>query len=85
MLKENMESKMKNKTVICDSGVARDFSEKIDARFVNYEVQNYPLAKVMCSLAISKVHESDNFKEEFSHEKLRAKYIQTPPVFTKGN
>lgn len=85
VLKENMESKMKNKTVICDSGVARDFSEKIDARFVNYEVQNYPLAKVMCSLAISKVHESDNFKEEFSHEKLRAKYIQTPPVFTKGN
>lgn len=85
ILKDDVGNKIKNKKVICDSGVYRDFSGAFGAEFINYEKQNYPLASVMYKLALEKLNASKCPKEDFAHAKLKANYIQTPPVFTKGN
>lgn len=84
ILKDDVENVVKNKRIVCDSNVYRDFSGNFDAEFINYEQQNYPLASVMYELAAEKLAGSKNPKEDYSHFKLKANYIQTPPVFSKN-
>lgn len=85
ILKNEAEEKIKNHTVICDLNTYNDFSTTCDCIFIDYEKENYPLAKVMYELGLQKIKSSKNIREDFSHDKLKANYIQTPPVFSKGN
>lgn len=85
ILKDEVEQKIKNCTVVCDSNVYKDFLDVQNAKLINYEEQNFELEKVMYELGLQKIKSSKNIKEDFSHNKLKANYIQTPPVFSKGN
>lgn len=83
ILKDDIEPKIKNKTVICDASVKKDLGGFFGCNFINYEEQNYPLASVMYVLGAQKLTASTDIKEDFSVTKLKANYIQTPPVFKK--
>ena len=85
ILKDEVQKIPQNFPVVCDLNVYNDFGKIFGSRLINYQEQNYPLAKVMYELALKKMKSSKNINEEFSHLKLKANYIQTPPVFTKGN
>ena len=52
-------------------------------KILGYEDENYPLARVMYNLGLGKIKSSQDVANDFSHTKLKANYIQTPPVFTK--
>ena len=84
VLKDNLADLIRSQNVVCDLNVYKDFSHFEEAKFINYEEQNYPLAKVMYNIGSSKINNSNNIADDFSHLKLKANYIQTPPVFTKG-
>ena len=84
VLKDNLADLTRDYNVVCDSNVYKDFSCHDGARFINYEDQNYPLAEVMYNLGLEKINSSKDIVCDFSHTKLKANYIQTPPVFTKG-
>ena len=83
ILKDEVLDKIKNKTVVGDLNSKKEFGSKNDD-FVAYEEQNYPLGQVMLDLAQEKISASKNPKEEFSSAKLKANYIQTPPVFSNN-
>lgn len=85
ILKEEVDKKIINKTIVCDSNVYKDYCMVKKCRFINYEEQNYNLAKVMYELGLEKIKDSKNIAGDFSHDKLKANYIQTPPVFSKNN
>lgn len=79
--RDNVLKNIKNRAIVCDLNTYRDFSDVQGCEFINYEMQNYNLAKVMYELGIKKLKSSDNIEKDFSHAKLKANYIQTPPVF----
>lgn len=83
VLKNNIGNLIKSKNVVCDKNVYKDLSCNSEARFINYEDENYPLARVMYNLGLGKIKSSQDVANDFSHTKLKANYIQTPPVFTK--
>ncbi len=83
ILKDKVEEKIKNRTVICDTSSYNDFCAYQNCRFINFEQENYPLEKAMYEIGMDKLSASNNMSEEFSRAKLKANYIQTPPVFSK--
>lgn len=83
ILKDDVISKIADSKVICDTNVKKDYLNVCANEFINYEEQNYPLAQIIMSLGLKKLYASKNIAQDFPPDKLKANYIQTPPVFNR--
>lgn len=73
--KDKAKEKIEGKSLLCDKNCHEIFKNSLC-----FEQENKSLGKTMVNLALEKYEKTKN-KEEFNPLKLKANYIQTPPVF----
>lgn len=73
--KDKIDDLIKNKKILCDKR-----SSSLSKNSICFEEIEKDLGKTMIKLALEKYSNANN-KDDFNYLKIKANYIQTPPIF----